>query len=106
MKTICQLLALTLLLAFSHAGAKELERVILFSTDFCPPCLHVKHFFKEKQIPYSEFNISTNEVALQYFYRLGGQGTPLVLVDNQVLRRFQQDRFMALYEAGDSEAAR
>ena len=88
------LLILALLLSCS---ANALERVIFFSQEYCASCAVTKTYLDTHGVPYSEFMIDKSKAALDYFIKLGGRGTPFIIVDNQKMQGFQKDRFWQIY---------
>lgn len=81
--------------------AKDSERspvrVVLFSQTYCASCAVLKKYFDEHGVVYTEFNISNSPVAKDYFDRLGGRGTPLLVVGSDVMQVFDSARFWRLY---------
>lgn len=76
------------------AGEKEKARdyksskVALFSQPFCPGCEAVKQYFGESEVAYVEFDISSSAKARDAFERLGGRGTPFLLIDGKRVHGF------------------
>lgn len=75
--------------------------VALFTQTFCPSCLAAKRFFEREGVEYREFDIETSPVAREYFEKLGGRGTPFLVVNGQRLQGFDEERFRALYRRGE-----
>jgi glutaredoxin len=63
-------------------------QVALFSQPFCPGCEAAKAYFHANEIPYVEFDITASTQARKTFERLGGRGTPLLLIDGQRVHGF------------------
>lgn len=63
-------------------------QVALFSQPFCPGCEAAKDYFHTNDIPYVEFDITASARARDTFERLGGRGTPLLLIDGQRVHGF------------------
>ncbi|MDV2080586.1 glutaredoxin family protein [Marinobacter xestospongiae] len=72
------------------AGDPERSEVVLFSQPYCPGCLAAKQFFAEQGVAYREFDISTSEAARDTFERLGGQGTPFLLINGRRVQGFSE----------------
>ena len=88
------------LLSSGHAQDKKPDSasVIMLSQSNCAACVMAKAFFKRENIAYEEAFIDKSRAALNYFRRLGGKGTPLILVGNQRMQGFKSDVFWQLYE--------
>jgi glutaredoxin len=70
----------------TSAGA---NRVIMFSTDWCPPCKIAKQWFKEKNIPFTEYDIEKSPAALMLYRQYGGTGgVPLIIVNGRAMEGF------------------
>ncbi|MBK8970653.1 MAG: hypothetical protein IPM37_04540 [Hahellaceae bacterium] len=103
--------ALAALMLFAATGLALSDeavpvRVTLFSQTYCASCAVLKKYFDQHGVVYSEFNISTSDVAKQYFDRLGGKGTPLLVVGSDVMQVFDPERFWQLYRVRDSQLPR
>ena len=77
--------------------ADEEKKVVMFSSTFCPACSQAKSFFKEHDITYIEFDIEKSVAAKSYFERLGGRGTPFLLINNRRMQGFSEPRFWNYY---------
>lgn len=62
--------------------------VTVFSTQWCGYCKKTKHFLKTHDIPFNERDIEASDAARDAFDRLGGNGVPLVLVGDRVVRGY------------------
>lgn len=96
------LLSLSLI---SHAEVKEVlpeaelqQKVVMFSATYCPVCLNAKKFFIDQNIPFMEFDIEKSAAARSYFDKLGGRGTPFLLVNNHPIQGFNQTEFWHYYK--------
>jgi glutaredoxin len=54
--------------------------VIIYSTQWCGVCKKAKRYFKEKKIPYEEYDVEHSEKGKRDFKRLQGTGVPILLV--------------------------
>ncbi len=82
--------------ATATVGQEE-RQVVMFSATYCPACGHAKLFFKQHNIPYLEFDIEKSAAARSYFDRLGGRGTPFLLINNRRMQGFSEQRFWHYY---------
>ena len=78
------------------AGVKY-PRVVMYGTSWCPYCKKARLFFKSNGIDYVEYDIEKNDLAKRMYDLLGGNGVPLILVDDMKLQGFNVQKFMALY---------
>jgi len=81
----------------TKAQADEERKVVMFSSTYCPACGQVKSFFKKHDIAYLEFDIEKSTAARSYFERLGGRGTPFLLINNRRMHGFSESRFWNYY---------
>ena len=65
-------------------------KIIMYSTQSCMYCYIAKEFFKKHQLPYTEYNLDTSNEHMQTFYRLGGRGTPLLIVNNNIIHGYDE----------------
>ena len=74
-------------LVFSKARPPE---IIMYSTQNCPYCVITKAFFEKHNLPYTEHDIELSEKSLKMFYLLGGRGTPLVIINKEIIHGFDE----------------
>jgi len=77
---------------------KLAKKVIMFSATYCPNCLNAKKFLSSQNIPFLEFDIEKSTAARTYFDKLGGRGTPFLLVNNHPMQGFNKSEFKRLYQ--------
>ena len=67
--------------------------VTVYTTPTCPHCRTVKHYLKERKIPFKELDITKNESALNSMKRKSGQtGVPVIDVNGTVVVGFNRPR--------------
>ena len=76
---------------------QQAKKVIIFSATYCPSCLNVKQFLSKQEIPFIEFDIEKSAAARNYFDKLGGRGTPFLLVNNHPIQGFNTADFWRYY---------
>ncbi|MFT5717304.1 MAG: glutaredoxin [Oleiphilaceae bacterium] len=82
-----------------HKDNEQLaKKVIMFSATYCPNCLSAKKFLSAENIPFMEFDIETSAAARNYFDKLGGRGTPFLVVNNHPMQGFNQQTFWRHYK--------
>jgi glutaredoxin len=79
---------------------RESSDIVLFSQPYCPGCEAAKHHFMEQQIPYREFDISESAAARETFERLGGRGTPFLLIQGKRMQGFSIPLFEHYIDPG------
>jgi len=75
------------------------QRVVMYSTTWCGVCKKAKRYFKEKNIPFREYDVETSAKGKQDFARLGGRGVPIILVGDMRMNGFTRTRFERLYQS-------
>jgi glutaredoxin 3 len=64
--------------------------VSVYSTPSCPYCTMVKAFLKKKQVPFQEFDVSSDQRRADEMVRKSGQmGVPVVDVNGRILVGFR-----------------
>ena len=81
-----------------------MKQVSIYSTPTCVYCNAAKEFFKEKGIQYDEFNVATDLPKRQEMVEKSGQmGVPVIVVDDQVVVGFDQEKLTQLLGIGGAE---
>lgn len=65
-------------------------QIIMYSSYNCKYCELAKAFFKQHKLPYTEYNIDTSDKRAQMFYLLGGRGTPLLIINKEIIHGFDE----------------
>ncbi len=67
--------------------------VTVYTTPTCPHCRSVKHYLKERRIPFTEVDVTKSEAGLKALQRKSGQtGVPVVDVNGTVVIGFNRPR--------------
>jgi len=74
-------------LVFNKARPPE---IIMYSTQNCPYCVITKAFFEKHNLPFTEYDIEKSEKHMKMFYLLGGRGTPLVIINKEIIHGFNE----------------
>jgi len=74
-------------LVLSKANPPE---ILMYSTQNCPYCVITKAFFEKHNLPYTEYDIEASEKHMKMFYLLGGSGTPLVIINKEIIHGFNE----------------
>lgn len=79
---------------------KKYPKVIMFSTPTCTYCRKAKQYFREKQVPFRDVDVSKDQAAARDMVkRSGQQGVPQILIGNQMIIGFDRpkiDRLLGL----------
>ena len=79
---------------------KKYPRVIMFSTPTCTYCRKAKQYFRQKQVPFRDVDVSKDQAAARDMVkRSGQQGVPQILIGTQVIVGFDRpkiDRLLGL----------
>ena len=76
----------------ASADAAQAQQITMFVLPQCGYCERAREWMRERQLTWSERDISGSEAALREFKSLGGQGTPLIVVGDARIAGFQPDR--------------
>jgi len=69
-----------------------MKNVTVYTSDTCGYCHMLKEYLKDKQVPYTEKNISTDMNARRELVGKGFMGVPVVLVGNETIVGFDKER--------------
>lgn len=79
---------------------KKYPRVVMFSTPTCTYCKKAKKYFREKQIPFRDVDVSRDQAAARdMLKRSGQQGVPQIQVGSKMVIGFDRpkiDRLLGL----------
>lgn len=69
------------------------RKVIVFSTPTCTFCNQVKRYFREKNIKFTDVDVSRDQSAARDMMRRTGQmGVPVILIDNKPIIGFDRNK--------------
>lgn len=67
-------------------------KVIIYSTPNCPLCLMAKNYFKDKNIPFEEVDVSVDQKKAEEMIKLSGQlNVPVIAIDDKVITGFDEE---------------
>lgn len=72
--------------------------VVLYSTAWCGSCKRAKAYFRQFDIPYTEYDVEKSQKGRRDYRTLNGKGVPIILVGKYRLDGFSADRFEQLYQ--------
>jgi len=70
--------------------------VIMYTTARCGACIHAKEYFARKGVRYEERDVEKSDAARAEFGKLGGRGVPLILIGNERMEGFDEQRLNQL----------
>jgi len=74
-----------------------MKKVEIYSTPSCIHCAHAKEFLKEKNIPYTEYNVLADIDRRKEMVEITGQmGVPVINVDDQYMVGYNQAKLAEL----------
>ena len=68
--------------------AEPAQEVIMYAVPDCGYCRQARRYFAEHGIDYVEYNIDDSSRRMKEFRRMGGRGTPLILIDVRKIHGF------------------
>ncbi|AXS80951.1 glutaredoxin family protein [Dechloromonas sp. HYN0024] len=74
----------------------EQPAVVLYATSWCGYCKMTREFFAANGIRYTEQDIEQSSAAYKEHRRLGGNGVPLVVVGDQVIKGWNEGELRQL----------
>jgi len=80
-----------LLVARPNFAALHTEPVVLYGTSWCANCKMTRAYLRENKIPFFEYDVEKSPEGQRQFKALQGNGVPLLLVKNNVLRGFNPE---------------
>ncbi len=82
------------------------KTVTIYTTPTCHFCQISKEFFKEHNIPYTEFNVATDlEKRQEMIDKSGQMGVPVVFIGEEMIIGFDKKRFESELGLGEVAAA-
>ncbi|MDH5571240.1 MAG: glutaredoxin family protein [Gammaproteobacteria bacterium] len=64
--------------------------IVMFSSKGCKYCAIARRFFDMHHLPFTEHDIEDSDKTMQTFQLLGGQGTPLIIVNGDIIHGFDE----------------
>ncbi|WP_053980544.1 glutaredoxin family protein [Marinagarivorans algicola] len=75
----------------------ELPSVVLYSAEWCTYCKAARTYFTSKNVPFVERDIEKSPQAEREYRRLGGQGIPLITINDHRIQGFDKTGFKSVY---------
>lgn len=69
------------------------KKVIVYSTSTCPWCIRVKQFLNENNIPFENYDVSSDQAkAEEMIQKTGQMAVPVVDIDGEIILGFDKER--------------
>ncbi len=69
------------------------KRVIVYSTPTCSYCIRTKQFLTENNIPFENYDVSSDQQKAEEMIQKSGQmGVPVLDIDGQIIVGFDKER--------------
>ena len=76
--------------------------VKVYSTPTCPWCVKAKNFFKEHNVAFKDFDVSSDEKARNEMVQKSGQmGVPVLDINGEIVIGFDAERIKSLLKIKD-----
>ena len=73
------------------------KKIVIYSTPTCHFCQMAKEFFKEHDIVFTDYDVSTDADKRQEMIEKSGQmGVPVIFVDDEMMIGFDKDKLTKL----------
>lgn len=74
-------------------NATQTHKIIIYSTEYCVHCHHLKDYLKEKGFQYEEIDVSKDAEQAQVMIQKSGQrGVPVSDIDGNIVIGFDQEK--------------
>jgi glutaredoxin-like YruB-family protein len=69
------------------------KNVKIYSTPTCPWCIRVKQFFKDNNIAFEDYDVSTDPVKADEMVKKSGQmGVPVLDIEGEIIVGFDREK--------------
>jgi len=73
--------------------SEQKNKIVIYSTEYCVHCHHLKDYLKEKGFTYEEIDVSKDAAQAQIMIDKSGQrGVPVSDIDGHIVIGFDQDK--------------
>ena len=80
----------------------ETKRVVMYATSWCGYCRKARKYFSQHAIAYTEYDIEKDRSAKQRYDALGANGVPVILVGDQRMNGFSEQRMKRMLQADEA----
>jgi glutaredoxin len=82
----------------AQIAAGQQPHVVLYATSWCGYCAKTRNLFRTLRLQYTEYDIEKDRAAYEAHMRLGGPGVPVIVIGQDVVHGFDEDRILMLLE--------
>ena len=69
------------------------KKVTVYSTSTCPWCIRVKQFLSENNIPFDNYDVSSDQAKAEEMIQKSGQmGVPVVDIGGEIIVGFDKEK--------------
>jgi len=76
---------------------KTSKSVVMYSTSWCGYCKKAARHFRQKKIPFTEYDIEKSAKAANEYKKLRGRGVPIILIGDRRMNGFNASTFDSIY---------
>lgn len=73
-----------------------MKNIVVFTSNTWPYCFQVKDYLKEKNLTFTEKNVSTDTEARKELIAKGFMGVPVVYIDDEAIVGFDKEKLEKL----------
>ena len=84
-----------LLVSRPNFAALHVEPVVMYGTDWCGNCKMTRAYLRKNNIPFFEYDVEKSPEGQRQYKALQGNGVPLLLVKNSVIRGYNPQAIAA-----------
>ena len=84
-----------LLVSRPDFASQHVEPVVLYGTDWCGNCKMTRAYLRKNHIAFFEYDVEKSSEGQRQFKMLQGNGVPLLLVKNNVIRGYNPQAIQA-----------
>ena len=74
------------------------KRITIYTTSRCSVCDQAKKYFKQRRIPFVEFDVQRSKRGIKDFQRMNGRGVPIIMIGDKRVDGFDKLGFEAIYD--------
>ncbi len=71
------------------------HNIALYTTSWCPYCRKARTFFKQANIPYTEYDVEKSARAYEKYQQISGSGVPVIVIGERVIQGYDQKAIRA-----------
>ncbi len=75
------------------------KKVVIYSAAWCGVCKQAKRYFREHDVPFTDYDVETSAKGKADYSRLNGHGVPIILVGSARMDGFSAGGFEQLWRA-------